>query len=77
MPDSRRNNGVESFIGKLVVEHVSGFVILVEESQRDGCFPFAKNIQILGTNAIFFHEVDDDVTDRVFPDFADECGRYT
>lgn len=25
----------------------------------------------------FFHEVDDDVTDRVFPDFADECGRYT
>ena len=72
-----RPHEVESFFGKLVVEHVSGFVILVEESQRDGCFPFAKNIQILGTNVIFLHEVDDDVTDCVFPDFADECGRYT
>ena len=51
---NERPHEVESFFGKLVVEHVSSFVILVEESQRDGCFPFAKNIQILGTNAIFF-----------------------
>ncbi len=60
-------------------KRVSGVVILVEKSQRNGRLgiPIVKYIDILGRQIVFVHEIENDLSDRIVSYFGNESCRDT
>ena len=63
----------------MVIKRVSGVVILVEKSQRNGRLgiPIVKYIDILGRQIVFVHEIENDLSDRIVSYFGNESCRDT